>query len=226
MSSMPSTDEMRRHDRAEKEIMATVLKEQRRFGSQLHDGLCQELTGILMLVKGLSQKMERDDHPNSIELDRISILINEAVRRTRDTAQELYPGDLDGTSLVRMLEELMSSTQESSGVACHFHCPDPIVIAEKEVAIHLYKIAREGISNALKHGNPKLVEVSLIQNDGHIDLAIKDDGMGFVGDLQKTKGIGLKLTQYRAHVMNASFQVEENVPHGVVLKCRLPKGAL
>lgn len=214
------------HKRAKKEILATALKEQKRFGLQLHDGLCQELTGILMLAKGLTQKMEKEDHLNSNELKRISNLINEAVRQARDTARGLYPGELDGGSLTHMLEELISGTQISSGISCQFHCPNPIVISKNDVANYLYKIAREGVDNAVKHGKAKSIEVRLTQTDGNTVLTIKDDGAGFVGDLQKTKGIGLKLTHYRSQVMDASFQVESNIPHGVILRCSLPKGSL
>src|SRR3989338_10917109 len=41
----------------EREILEITQEEQRRFGTELHDGLCQELTGILMFAKGLIQKM-------------------------------------------------------------------------------------------------------------------------------------------------------------------------
>lgn len=206
--------------RAEKEILETILKEQRRFGTQLRDGLCQELAGILMLTKGLTQKMEKGKRLDVAELENISGLINGAVRQARDAAQGLYPGELDGTSLMRILEELASTTQSTSGIACHFHCPKLPIIKESNVATHLYKIAREGIGNAVKHGKPRLIEVGLVQNDGHIILTVKDDGSGFVGNPQKTKGIGLRLAHYRSQAMNASFQMESNVPHGVILTCK------
>ncbi len=148
-------------------------------------------------------------------------MVDEAVRQARDTAQELYPGELDGTSLIHTLEELVSNTQTTSGILCHFHCPKPILIKDSMVATYLYKIAREGIGNAVKHGKPQSIEAGLVQNDGHIVLTIKDDGVGFNGTTQKSKGIGLKLAQYQSQVMNASFQMESNVPHGVILTCKL-----
>lgn len=210
----------------EREILEITQKEQRRFGSQLHDGLCQELAGILMFAKSLTQKMERENRLDIAELKKISDLLNDAVTQARNTARGLYPGELEGASLMHTLEELTLATQNLSGVSCHFHCPEPILINENDVATHLYKIAQEGISNAIQHGKAKSVEVSFIQNDNGIILIIADDGVGFTESLQNSQGIGLKIMKYRAHMMGATFQAKPNLPHGVILKCTLQKGIL
>lgn len=209
------------HGESDRDILEVALKELQCFGSQLRDGLCQELTGILMLVKGLTQNVEKGKHVEVMELNEISDLVSAAVMQARDVAQGLYPGDLEGTSLMRMLEELTANTQKTSGISCRFNCPKPILINESTVATHLYKIAREGIANAVKHGKPQSIEVSLVQNNGCTTLTIKDDGVGCTDNAQKTNGIGLKLAQHRSQVMRASFQMESNVPHGVILTCIL-----
>ncbi len=207
--------------KAEREVLEITQEEQRRFGSQLHDGLCQELTAILVFAKGLTQKMEKDNRLDVAELNKISELLHGAVDQARDTARGLYPGELEGSSLMHTLEELTSSTQKLSGVSCRFHCPEPILINDNNIATHLYKIAQEGVSNAVKHAKAQSVEVSLTQNEDHITLTVKDDGVGFTPDSQGLIGIGLKIMKYRAHLMGASFQAEPNSPHGVILRCSL-----
>lgn len=207
--------------RIEKEILETAQEEQRRFGSQLHDGLCQELTGILMFAKGLTQRMERENRLDIAELMKITDLLREAISQARDTARGLYPGEMEGTSLMHSLQELTSNTQSVSGVSCRFLCPESIVIGDNDVATHLYRIAQEGISNAVEHGRAKSIEMSFTRNDGHINLTLKDDGEGFTYDPQSPKGIGLKIMKYRAHVMGGTFQIEPNSPRGVILKCSL-----
>jgi signal transduction histidine kinase len=54
-----------------------------------------------------------------------------------------------------------------------------------------------------------------------ITLVVKDDGTGFIPNSGNLKGIGLKIMKYRAYLMGASFQIEPNSPHGVILKCSL-----
>jgi signal transduction histidine kinase len=213
--------EITERKRIEKEILETAQEEQRRFGSQLHDGLCQELTGILMFAKSLTQKMEKENRLDVAELKKITDLLREAIRQARNTARGLYPGEMEGASLMHSLQELTSNTQSISGVSCRFLCPEPIFIDDNDVATHLYRIAQEGISNAVLHGKAQSIEVSFIRNDGHINLILKDDGAGFIYDPQSSKGIGLKIMKYRAHMMGGTFQIEPNSPRGVLLKCSL-----
>jgi signal transduction histidine kinase len=209
------------HKRIEKEILETIQEEQRRLGSQLHDGLCQELTGIFMFVKGLAQKMEKENHLDIAELNKIADLLRQTIGQARNTARGLYPGEMGGASLIHSLQELTSNTQSISGVSCRFVCPEPIFIDDNDVATHLYRIAQEGISNAILHGKPKSIEMSFVRNDGHINLILKDDGTGFIYDPQSSKGIGLKIMKYRAHMMGGTFQIESGSPQGVILKCSL-----
>ncbi len=206
--------------RVEKEILEIVQTEQRRFGSQLHDGLCQDLAGIMMVMKSLTQKMERKQPLDVADLKKISDLLHGAVSQARDTARGLYPGELEANSLMYMLEELTAS-RSLSGVSCRFYCPEPILISKNDIATHFYKIAQEGIANAVQHGKAQVVEVSFVRNNGNIVLTVKDEGMGFREDFQSSKGIGLKIMKNRAHIIGASFQVEPNVPQGVILTCSL-----
>jgi len=213
--------EIEERKNAEKEIIEITQEEQRRFGSQLHDGLCQELTAILVFAKGLTQKMEKENRLDIDELKKISDLLHGAVDQARDTARGLYPGELEGSSLMHTLEELTTSTQKLSGILCRFMCPEPVLINDNNVATHFYKIAQEGVSNAVKHGRPESIEVSLTQGNDALNLSVKDDGVGFIRNNETSKGIGLKIMKYRAHLMGASFKIEANKPQGIILKINL-----
>ncbi|MBF0104406.1 MAG: hypothetical protein HQM16_03660 [Deltaproteobacteria bacterium] len=208
--------------RIEAEIIEITQAEQRRFGSQLHDGLCQELTAILIFSKSLSQRVETNKTFELTEIKKISDMLLNAVDQARNTARGLYPGDLEGALLMHSLEELAS---HSFGVSCGFYCPEPILIDDNTLATHLYRIAQEGIGNAVKHGKAQHVEVSFTQNKEYITLTIKDDGIGMVKDAKKIKGIGLKIMQYRSHIIDANFQIKANEPHGVVIECIFKKPA-
>lgn len=220
-SNQALQSEIKERRRIEKEILEITQEEQRRFGSRLHDGLCQELTGILIFAKNLTQKMEKENRLDIAEFKKITTLLREAISQARNTARGLYPGEMEGTSLMHSLQELVFNTQSTSGVSCRFCCPEPIIIDDNDIATHLYRIAQEGISNAVDHGKAKSIEVSFTRNDGNIDLILKDDGVGFVYDPQSSKGIGLKIMKYRAHMMGGTFQIEPNSPRGVILKCSL-----
>ncbi|MBF0492612.1 MAG: sensor histidine kinase [Deltaproteobacteria bacterium] len=202
----------------EREVLNIIHEERRRFGSQLHDGLCQELTAALMFAKHLLRKMETDKNLELADLKRISDMLLDAVDEARNTARGLYPGELEGTSLMHALEELLAQTV---GVSCFFHCPKPILIQDDTTATHLYRIAQEAISNALTHGRAQNIEIEFTQSAKHITLAIKDDGMGINKDLKNSNGIGLKTMRYRADILNGSLQIKSNTPQGTIVECSL-----
>ncbi|QQR80178.1 MAG: hypothetical protein IPJ69_12785 [Deltaproteobacteria bacterium] len=147
-------------------------------------------------------------------------MLLKAIDQARNTARGLYPGDLEDTSLMIALNELASHTSEGN---CVFYCPKPVPIDDSNTATHLYRIAQEAVSNAVNHGKAKNIQIGLIQNKEEIILSIKDNGIGLSNAVQKSKGIGFKIMKYRAHMMNAIFQIAENKPHGVQLKCTLKK---
>lgn len=202
----------------EAEMLEMTQEEQRRFGSQLHDGLCQELTAISVFAKALTQKMEKDKTLELTELKRISDMLLNAISQARDTARGLYPGELEGNSLMHSLEELTLNTR---GASCVFICPKPIFIEDKNTATHLYRMVQEGISNAIKHGKAKNIKIAFTQNKENTKLVIKDDGVGMLEENYSSKGIGLKIMKYRSHIMNAAFTIKANFPHGVILECSL-----
>lgn len=199
----------------ETEILEISQAEQRRFGSQLHDGLCQQLTAILMFAKTLSRKMEKEKKLELDELKRISDMLMNAVDQARDTARGLYPGELEGASLMHSLEELVT---HAFGVSCVFDCPNEILINDNNIATHIYRIAQEAISNAVRHGKAQNVIVSFTEDKKNISLVIKDDGIGMKENFTRARGIGLKIMKYRAHLINATFHIKPNLPRGVLLE--------
>lgn len=206
--------------RMEKEILEIPLQEQKRFGSQLHDGLCQELSSILLFVKSLTQKMEKESALDISELKKVGVLLLDANNEARDTARGLYPGHLESSSLVHSLQELVLRTQKQSGLSCTFTCPEVISI-DDGIATHLYRIAQEGITNAVQHGNATHIAISLTQTDSVVSFTVKDDGIGIAHYPSQTKGIkgiGLNIMKYRSHIMDAEFVVEKNLPHGVIIR--------
>lgn len=215
--------EIMERKRVEEEVLEISLKEQRRFGSQLHDGVCQNLAAILMFTKVLTKKMEKKGAEEVGELKKISEMLHQAVGQARDMARGLYPVELEGASLMRSLEDLTSRSQSLLNINVKFECPHPIYVSDNNAATHFYRIAQEAIGNAAKHGSAQNVEVSFIEEGDKIVLKIKDDGNGLVNELKNSKGIGLHIMKYRARMLSADLQIGPNLPHGTILTCSMKK---
>jgi|GEM_PF-2588119 len=201
----------------EKEILEIAEKEQRRFGAQLHDSLCQELAGILMMARVVSQKLEKKSASETVDLTKVNDLLSEAISRARDLARGLYPVDPESNSLMLTLRELTLRTQALYNISCDFICPHPILVSDNNTATHLFRIAQEAVNNAAKHGEASRIEVRLDDEKDHLVLTVRDDGKGKVDLIRSRPGIGLHIMKYRARMLNASLTIEELSPHGTQL---------
>src|SRR6185503_13439289 len=85
----------RKHGEVEKAILETIEEEQRRIGQDLHDGLCQQLTGIALIAKALAQKLSSWAPNESADASEISDLISRSIDQTRDLARGLSPVEIE-----------------------------------------------------------------------------------------------------------------------------------
>lgn len=205
--------------RLEKEILEISGMEQRRIGQDLHDGLSQELTGIAFLGKVLEQKLTLKSIPEVAQVKKIVELVNQTITETKGLARGLYPVELESHGLMSALQELASNTEKFFNVSCHFYYGRPILIHNHVMATHLYRIAQEAINNAVKHSGTKHIDIRFIQLRDQIVLEIQDEGIGIPKKIKKNKGMGLRIMNYRAQMINASLNVERDKERGTVVRC-------
>ena len=134
--------------------------------------------------------------------------------------------EVDAAGLMAALAELASRTSELQGVTCTFECKEPVLVDDNHTATHLYRIASEAVTNALKHSQARNVTISLEGDEGSITLRTRDDGVGFPRKPVELKGMGLKIMRYRAGLMNARLTVQRAQPTGTLVTCTLRKGAI
>jgi two-component system, LuxR family, sensor kinase FixL len=88
-------------------------------------------------------------------------------------------------------------------------------------ATHLFRIAQEAISNALKHGGARNVQVDLEKRGKEISLSITDDGRGFTPGAPAS-GMGLRIMRYRAGMIGGKVRVESTEGRGTKVVCTAP----
>jgi signal transduction histidine kinase len=207
------------HKRLEHEVLAVSERERQSIGADLHDGLGQQLTAIELMCAGL--KADAVGHPQlSKGLDLMGRMLREAIAQTRFLARGLVPVGSDPDALQIGLAELTGRMNALGRVRCHFDCPQPVAVTDRFVAGHLYRIAQEGVNNAVKHAEAKHVTVSLKQAGGLLSLEIIDDGSGFARN--KSRGLGLGVMQHRARVIGGELHVTSKRGAGVRILCQIP----
>jgi len=208
--------------RLEKEILEISEREQRRIGQDLHDGLCQQLAGIEMLSQVLAHKLSPHSKNSAVRAEEIAGAVRDSISLTRRLARGLSPVTLESEGLPAALIELALNTTRLFQVTCTFSGEQDLSSLDHATATHLFRIAQESISNAIKHGRAKTIQLALQREPGKLYLTIEDDGQGFPTKVKETTGMGLRIMQYRINMIAGTLLIEKNPKRGVTVTCHIP----
>jgi PAS domain S-box-containing protein len=208
--------------RLEHELLEITDKERRRIGLNLHDDLGQKLTGVALMLKGLQVRLARRRSADAHEAAKIHKLIKETMNQTRDISHDLVTIDIQETDLVSAMERLVSRVQRTFEISCRFRHESALPDLDAGAVSQLYKITQEAVTNAIKHGPARNVEINLTNGSNRLLLAIRNDGAPFPAVLSPKAGIGLHIMGYRANLIGASLEIKPDEPEGTVVICSVP----
>jgi signal transduction histidine kinase len=199
-----------------------VLAERNRIAQEIHDGIAQAFTGILLQLGAAG---ENDAGPHAALLSRISSLAREGLAEARRSVTALRPAQTRCRRLETALRELaerstvpgrITTTLEGSAWATRF---------TPEHEHELLRIAQEAVSNAVRHARPQTVRISMADDATHWALAVTDDGCGLPGELEiaAQDGFGLTSMRERAAAIGAEWSIRSRRGAGTSVVVRIPK---
>lgn len=210
----------------EREVLDIAAAEQRRIGQDLHDDLGQRLGGLGMLSDALATSLARQAQtPVQQEMaQQIQQGLKQATALVRTLAYGLVPVDVTSDSLADALRTLVIRVQDSDGIQCSFDCPTEVELQDQQLATQLFRIAQEAAINAVRHGSPKRIGISLESGESVVVLRIHDDGTGFDSDEAERAqaGVGLRSMRYRASQIGARLEIESTSDDGTTVTCTVP----
>jgi signal transduction histidine kinase len=143
------------------------------------------------MSKVQEQRLAEKGAPEAAEASKIVRLVNEAIHKARELSRGLMPGLAEPNGLMSSLEQMAHEVEEVFGVACRFYSEEPLLIHDATVASHLYHIAQEAVSNAIKHGKARYIEIELRGRSASGVLKVRDTGCGIAPGLREHSGMGL-----------------------------------
>jgi PAS domain S-box-containing protein len=207
----------------EKEILNISEQERRKIGQELHDSLGQQLTGVAFMTKVLEKKLARKSLDEAVDVTKIAALVNHATEQARGLARGLDPVDLETGTLMSALQELATSTEILFGIHCVFKCDKHIEIDNTEAAVHLYRIAQEALTNAIKHGKAKNIQIGLTRSRNKHILTIRNDGLDFPKEFEaRGTGMGLQIMDHRVDIIGGSLDIHKAAEGGTIVTCTFP----
>ena len=192
---------------------------------ELHDGLGQELVGIALLARSLSTSASRDCLGIAEDLQRLSVIASNAIESCRKIARGFAPfSELQG-GLVHAIKQLTVVPAHWHGPTLEFSAQQtaPLLLSS-EACDHVYHLAQEGLSNAVKHAGATCIKISLNIEPGLVSMSIADDGIGVSKVSDLGAGLGMKMMRHRAAMLHASLRIEAGKDRGtrLLLTCGQP----
>jgi PAS domain S-box-containing protein len=204
--------------RLEMEILATKDEERRRFSQDLHDGLGQLLTGTLFHALALERDLATQASPHAERLSKLVELMNAALNATHDVARGVDPVSPCREGLATALQALAASLNDDRVMRCIFACDEPVLIYDRARATHLFRLAQQAATNAIKHSHGSRIMIRLQNCSTYGMLTIEDDGDGLPDP--PTRGRGLDLIEYRARLIGGELEIKGAPGCGTSIQCR------
>ena len=205
--------EIQERSRLQKELLEIAEAEQRSIGHDLHDSLGQHLTATALAGKVLAKKLANKSPVEPATADRVVAMVEEAIELTRNLARTLHPIEMGADGLVEALQNLAANLSKAFNVSCRLQHSGAVVLNDPNAGVHLYRIAQEAASNAIRHGRARNLVISLDATSKSIMLSVTDDGTGLPTGARTKKGMGLRIMEYRAGMIGATFDIQ-NLPSG------------
>lgn len=207
--------------RLETELLEIAENERRRIGFDLHDDLGQKLTGAMLMIKAVENKLTGKNAPEAADVRQIHSLIHEVVDHTHDLAHYFSSLDFEGDDLCALLKRLAGNVKRIFNLSCRVQIKGELPPLSPSVTMQLYKIAQEAVSNAIKHGKASLVSIVVSNSPDKLTVAIKNNGVPFPEMKNPNNRMGLRIMNYRASTMGASMDIRPNGEEGTIVTCTL-----
>jgi signal transduction histidine kinase len=196
-----------------------VWQQQRVIAQELHDGLGQQLTGLGFISQSLTEKLRNTDEAKSAA--KVTEGLKQALEQIRGLSKGVFPVAPEPEGLRTALRQLAESTGAACSVVCQFECPGEVSVENNQVALHLYRIAQEAVTNAVKHGRPSRIMILLESAPEGLRLVVTDDGKGIASKNGSPSGSGLRIMRYRAAAIGATLRLDDAPGGGTRVMCLL-----
>jgi PAS domain S-box-containing protein len=192
----------------EREIINIATRERLRLCSDIHEGLGQELSGIALLLHSAAAHPNADPAAQRRSLESIVGHVNHSIETTRNLAEELSPIQIARGSLVAALERLVQDLGTRLQLPVRLDAPPEEPFIDAAVADHLYRIAQEATSNAVRHSGCTQLEIELRSSAQALDLSISDNGRGMDPLRPRSRGLGHRMMNYRARLIGGNLKID------------------
>lgn len=198
-------------------------EERRRLSRELHDETAQVFSAVKMQVEALRPILPPE---HAARVDRLGQLVDTGIRSIRNVTSDLRPSLLDDLGLLPALRSLVSEFAERAGLSVTLDAPESVPPLPPDTELAVFRALQEALSNIVRHSGAREVRVSLRQSGKHLDLVVRDDGVGLPVDARGVvhaddARMGLTGMRERIHAVGGSVRLA-NTTRGAEVRVAVP----
>lgn len=197
--------------------------ERQRLRQELHDGIGQSLTSILLRLRAIEESPKSRELRS--EISEIRKTGAEILVELRRLVSGLHPAVLDTHSLPQAIEKLAEDMRPSTKAMITTSIDQAVrdICFERSYATAVYRIVQEGLTNAIKHANASTIRIHLSHSERMLHVRVQDDGVGMSKSRSLSQPFGNGLISIRERAMSVGGQAEVlSSENGTTLHACLP----
>ena len=204
---------------ARQKLSAMNQMEREAVFRDLHDTVCQELSGIGFLADSVREGLELDPQAALQDVDKIIASTKRAIDLARNIARNLKPLSNEPGALATALVELAAYVESIYGIRCRVSSDRNVHIADSLISTQLLLIAREATINAARHAKAREIRITLTREDNTAALRVADNGRG-LSELENGQNLGgLAIMTSRAELIGAQMNIRPAGGGGTTVEC-------
>jgi signal transduction histidine kinase len=202
-------------------LQAVREEEKSRLARDIHDELGGILVGAKMDVAWAVQRAKTALPEVAEKLDRALAILDEGVEMKRRIIEELRPTLLDNLGISAAIDWQVRQACERAGLHCELNLAD--IELPPEVAIALYRIVQEALTNIVKYASARNVDVDLIGDEDGVSLVVHDDGAGLPAGVESSRlSHDIAGMRQRVRALNGSFRIGSKPGSGTTIEVFIP----
>jgi signal transduction histidine kinase len=202
----------------------SIVEERNRLARELHDSVTQKLFGVTLTAESAATVVDRDPEEARQQLARLQQLAREAMEELRSLIFELRPPEVETEGLATALRKHVDVLQRVHGHAVRLTL-DGDAQSSAPTDAEVLRIAQEALQNALRHADAERIGVDLDADNGHLRLAVTDDGAGFdpADPALRARRLGLTSMEERARALGGRLTIDSHPGRGTTVTLEVPR---
>jgi signal transduction histidine kinase len=198
-------------------------EERMRIARELHDDICQQMTGISLSLGSIRRKLPDAKSETYRELEQVRDQLSRLSANVRGLSHELHPAVLDYCDIATALHSHCKEFSALSGVNASVESSGTFDDVPPPVALCIYRVAQEALQNVAKHAATTNASVRLDRLGDAVRLTVSDSGVGFRTDQPRSAGgLGFVSIKERVRLVGGVVVLKSEPNRGTTLKVEIP----